>query len=478
MNKKDIPLLSATELSKLIQKKDVSPVEAVEAYLERIEEVDDKLNSYVTVCGDAALEDARLAEKDIARGDYRGPMHGIPYGVKDQFYTKGILTTGGSNLLADFVPDEDATIITNLKKAGAILLGKHNMAEFALGGNFHYPAGTPHNPWNLERNPGMSSGGSSAATAARLCATSVGEDTGGSIRNPCSYTGIVGMRPTWGRVSRYGVLRVVWSRDTAGPMTRTVEDCAITLGAIAGYDPKDQYTWNVPVPDYRKELDGDIRNIKVGVIRSLVEGEEMQPDIRDGVIKVISLLQELGASIEDVSLPLLPMTGGAAKVITDFEGAAVHYKGLKERLKEYDHNTRYRLLTGAVIPAQVYYKAQKIRAMIRQEMLDALETVDVLVLPTSPVPAPVIPTKPGLESAEEARAMVTGLTIIGSRSYTIPATFAGIPAISVPCGFTDTEPPMPFGFQVMGRPFEDGKVMKVAHAYQKNTDWHTRKPPI
>ena len=239
MDHADIPFLSATELASLIEATQVSPVEAVEAYLDRIERIDPRVNSYVTVCAEEARRDARRAEEEIQRGEYRGPLHGVPVAVKDQIHTRGIRTTDGSKIRADFVPDEDATVVANLKKAGAILLGKLNMSEFANGPPQTSASGPARNPWALEYSPGTSSSGSGAATAARLCATSLGEDTGGSIRGPASYSGLVGLRPTWGRVSRHGVDGAGWSFDTIGPVSRTVEDCAVTIGAIAGYDPKD-----------------------------------------------------------------------------------------------------------------------------------------------------------------------------------------------------------------------------------------------
>ncbi len=254
METSEIPFLSATELGYLIKSREVSPVDATQSYLDRIDQTDKKLNSYITVCRDEALAEARAAEAEISEGRYRGPMHGIPMAVKDQFHTKGILTTGGSTVLKDFVPDEDATVISNLRRAGAVILGKLNMSEYAMGDAFHHPYGRPHNPWNLSRNPGTSSSGSGAATAGFLCATSLGEDTGGSIRGPASFCGLVGIRPTWGLVSRHGVLGASWSMDIAGPISRTVSDCAMTLGAIAGYDPNDQYTRKAPVPDYLASL--------------------------------------------------------------------------------------------------------------------------------------------------------------------------------------------------------------------------------
>ena len=276
MDRSDVAFLSAAELASAIESKQVSPVDAVEAYLERIERIDPKVNSYITVCADDARRDAKFAEAAIQRGEYRGPLHGIPIAVKDQIHTKGIRTTDASKIRADFVPEEDATVVVNLKNAGAIILGKLNMSEFALGDPQSSAFGPARNPWDLERSPGTSSTGSGAATAARLCATSLGEDTGGSIRGPAAHCGLVGLRPTWGRVSRYGVDGAGWSVDTIGPISRTTEDCAITLGGIAGYDPKDPYTRRVPVPDYRKALTGDIRGLKVGVVRELLDTAQFQ----------------------------------------------------------------------------------------------------------------------------------------------------------------------------------------------------------
>ena len=471
MDKQDIPFLSTTELSRLIENKEVSPVEAVESYLERIDRVDHLLNSYVTVCREEALEAAKVAEQAIVSGNYLGPMHGIPTAVKDQFNTKGIRTTAGSTILWDHVPEEDATVVANLKKAGAILLGKLNLSEFALGDSFYHPAGTPHNPWDLERNPGMSSSGSAAATAGFLCATSLGEDTGGSTRIPAAWSGLVGLRPTWGRVSRYGVLPACWSMDTVGPITRTVEDCAITFGTIAGYDSKDVYTWNIPVPDYRLALDGDIRGLKVGVVKEKLDDTQVDGEVKEGVVNSIAVLEALGASVEEVSLPLLEHAGAVSKSLTDMEGAAVHYERLKAGAHGYDHNTRVRLLTAILTPAQVYYKAQKLRSLIRKQILDIFQIMDVLVLPTSPVPAPKIPTGPGVVSKEDAHARISGV-----RSFTGPFNLASIPAISVPCGFSQED--LPISLQIAGRPFDEATVMRIAHAYEQATPWHDRRPSI
>ena len=473
MERSDIPFLSASELSRLIQKKEISPVEAVEAYLERIDRVDGKLNSYITLLREEALADARQAEEEIARGESRGPMHGVPVGVKDQFFTRGIRTTAGSTILADYVPDEDATVISNLKKAGAILLGKLNMSEFAAGDTIRHPYGIPHNPWDLTRYPGGSSTGSAAATSASLCATSLGEDTGGSIRGPACYCNLVGLRPSYGRVSRHGIVGAVWSMDTVGPISRTVEDCAMTLGAIAGYDPKDPYTWNTPVPDYVDELDGNISGVRVGVIKERVYVDGIEPDIKEGVVRAIAVLGELGASVEEVSLPLTVYSSFIFAPISFAELGVVHHRWIRERLRDYDSGFQKALQVDSIIPAQAYVKGQKLRAILREQVLDALRSVDVLVLPTSSIPAWEIPTSGEISSKEQVRALH-----FGRRSWTAPANLAGVPAISVPCGFTTDDPPLPFGLQIMGRPFEDGTVMKVAHAYEQSTEWHTMRPPV
>jgi len=471
MDKKELPFLTASQLSNLIETKEVSPVEATEAYLDRIEEVDPKLNSYITITWEQAFESARQAEQEIAAGKHRGPLHGVPMAVKDQFNTAGVLTTGGSRILKDNVPSEDATVIAKLKEAGAVMLGKLNMSEFAMAEIYNHPYGTPRNPWDLERNPGTSSSGSGAATAAFLCSTSLGEDTGGSIRGPANFSGLVGLRPTHGRVSRYGVLGGSWSMDTVGPISRSVEDAAITIQAIAGYDTKDTYSWDVPVPDYRSALTGDIQGIKMGVIQERMDSPNLDPEFREAVAKAISVLGELGASSEDVSIPLAPNAGALTMSILSVEWANLHRPLFEPNFDELDHNNKIRFLTGSIIPAQAYYKAQKIRAVLRQQILDALEKVDVLVLPTGPVTAPLVESVPGIESKEHS---LTGLA--GRISFTGPFNLAGTPAISVPCGFSAAG--MPMGLQIVGKPFDEETVLRVAHAYEQNTDWHNCRAPI
>ena len=397
MNSRDIPFLSATELASHIREKDISPVEAVQAYLDRMKQVDPKLNSYITVLADEALEAARRAESEIASGINKGVLHGVPVGVKDQIHTKGIRTSDASRIRMDFVPDEDATVIANLKQAGAVILGKLNMTEFAMGDPITSAFGVTRNPWDLSRNPGTSSTGSGAATAAFLCATSLGEDTGGSVRSPAANCGLVGIRPSWGRVSRYGVDGASWSLDTIGPISRTVEDCAVTLGVIAGHDPKDPYTWDVPVPDYRAALSGDVRGMKIGVVKELPDPGVLgvTEQVRKAVLDAVQLLASLGAEVDEVSLPLAPLAGIASRTISSVERTSLRPEWLRERPQDFHHNTRVAFMTGQLIPSQTYYKAQKLRAMIRRQTLEALDRHDILAMPTGAEPATVLDLRPG-----------------------------------------------------------------------------------
>ena len=466
MNTSELPFLSAGDLSRLIQSKEVSPVEATEAYLDRIGSLDHRFNSYLTVMREQALADAQQAEEDIASGQHKGPMHGVPVAVKDQFWSQGVRSTGGSRILADFVPDEDATVIANLRKAGAVVLGKTNMTEFAITGFSHRYA-TPRNPWNTDSYTGGSSSGSGAATAAYLCATSLGEDTGGSIRFPATWCGLVGLRPSWGLVSRYGVMRGVWSMDTVGPISRTVEDAAITLGAIAGHDPKDRYSSTAPVPDYRQALGGDLNGLKIGVITEFMESDLVEPKVRQTVSESFATLGELGATVEEVSVPLSMDAGVASAVLLAVEPALAQQDWIKDQLQDYGHDVRILLLTGSLLPAQAYYKAQKLRTMLRQQVLDVLEKYDVLVLPTSGKSAQPLEQDPPVTSKETA----SRLAFLFTRIFNL----ASCPAMSVPCGFDDRG--MPVGLQIGARPGAEETIFKVAHAYEQATAWHTMRPP-
>ena len=468
----DVAFLSAARQAELIRTKQASPVELLRAYLDRIERLDGRLRAYITVTREAALAAARRAEDAIMQGARLGPLHGVAFAVKDQFATRGVRTTAGSRILADNVPEDDATVVARLAAAGGILLGKLNLTEFALGGTIDFPFGQPRNPWNTEHDTGGSSAGSGAAVAAALCAVSLGEDTGGSVRTPASWCGVAGHRPTWGLVSRHGCIPLAWSLDTPGPLGRTVEDCALVLNVIAGHDPRDPLTTRRTPPDHRAALTGDVRGLRVGIVRELTSGGETDPEMRDAVRAAVAALARLGAAVDEVSLPLLPSAGAAFMAICDSEGAARHLGWLRTRPGDYDRGTRRRLLAAGLIPATLLQKAEQARALIRAEVLDALKRFDVLVAPTSHRPAPAIAafTSPIASTAEAAARFFT------RRSFTTPASLAGTPALAVPCGFSGSG--LPLSLQIIGRRFDDATVLRVGHAYEQATDWHRRRPPL
>ena len=471
MSNQDMPFWSAAETSRAIKAKQVSPTEVVESYLDRIGRLDSTLRAYITVCRDEALAAARQAEEAVNRGGTLGPLFGVPMAVKDQFWTKGILTTNGSRIYNDFVPDEDATVITRIKDAGAILLGKLNLAELAMGGTQQPPYGRARNPWDLERTPGESSTGSGVALSANLCGASLGEDTGGSGRGPGAYCGVVGLRPTFTRVSRYGVTHLCWYMDAAAPMTKTVEDCALVLGAVAGFDPKDRYTSGRPVPDYTAQLRDGVQGLRIGLIRELQESDDINPDVKLATEKSVDVLRELGAQVRDVSIPLIPLAGAIFVGIADAEGAGARDEILRTRSMDLDAATRTRLQSGALIPAKIYNRAMKARVLIRQQFMKVLEEVDVLVSATSPFPAPKHSdlTAP-FNTAEDVRAR-----FFFRRSYSACYALAALPAISIPGGFTSNN--LPIGLQLGVRPFAEETLLRVAHAYEQATPWHTMRPP-
>ena len=471
MNSSRLTELTASQLAGLIAGKELSPVEVTQAYLERIDDINPKLNAFITVCAEEAMQAAQEAERAVANGDSLGPLHGLPLAVKDQFETKGILTTAGSRILADYVPDHDATVIARARDAGAILIGKLNMTQFAAGGGDPYPFGEARNPWNPERTPGLSSSGSGIAIAASLAAITLGEDTGGSIRMPASVNGIVGLRPTWGRVSRYGMLPFCWSMDTAGPMTRTVEDTALVMNAIAGYDHNDPQTSRLPVPDYTASLTGNLDGVRIGVLKELTPKEATHQDVFNAVTAAATRLEEIGASVEEVSLPGVNDVAIVAAAISESDGAFVHREWLRTRPGDYGQNTRRRLIAGSLIPAQIVHKAARIRTLFRQEWQGLLERFDALISPTMLNSPGKIEHVDGVNSREEAERR------FGHRgSVTFPAAFLGVPALSVPCGFDSDG--LPVGFQIMTGHFEDGLALRIGHAYQESTEWHTMRPDV
>ena len=470
MKTEELAFASIAELAPLIQKKEISPVEVTQFHLDRIERLNDQYLAYLTVLKDEALTAARTAEQEIVNGQYRGSLHGIPISLKDLFGVKGVQMTCGSKILADHVADIDATVVTKLSQAGTVLLGKLNMHEFAWGGtsrNLHY--GTPRNPWDTTRLPGGSSGGSAVAMAAGLAMGTLGTDTGGSVRIPASLSGIVGLKPTYGRVSRYGVYPLSHSCDHVGPMMRTVADAAVMLQAIAGPDPKDPTASHAAVPDYTLALKEDVRGLRLGVPQEYFF-EDNEPSVRDGVQAAIQHLSSLGATVEEVSIPSINHVIASSTAIIAAEAYEIHAQTMQTRSQDYGDDVRTRLLLGACIDAAQYLKAQRFRTLLRQEMLDVFGRVDALVTPTTVI----------------AASKIDDLTIrIGDKEFvaaahiaraTRPFNMTGLPAISVPCGFTPDG--LPIGIQIIGRPFEETMVLHIAYAYEQSTPWHERHPKV
>ena len=476
MNPAEIPFRSASELAAAIRARAVSPVAAVDAYLDRIDAVGDRLNAYITVCADEARADAKLLADEAAAGNFRGPLHGVPVGIKDQIHTAGVRTTDASKIRADFVPDTDATVVARLKEAGAVVIGKTNMSEFALGDPISSHFGPARNPWDTARNPGTSSTGSGSATAGFLCATSLGEDTGGSIRGPAANCGLVGIRPTWGRVSRAGVDGASWSTDTIGPISRTVTDCALTLQVIAGHDPKDRYSRTEAAPDYLDGLDAGVRGMRIGVVQELMGGHGLRLDdrSRDAVVAAVEVFRELGAEVVPVSIPITPQTGPIVRAITSTERVSLNPEWLRERFEDYHPNTRVAFAVGNLIPGQVYYKAVKLRAMVRRQVIAAFREVDLLLQPTSTGPAGRLSDEPPVVSSKEVAAAA-----LREGSFRGLYSLSGCPALSIPCGFTsDGEGALPLALQIGGPHLGEPAILRAAYAYEQATPWHKRRPPV
>lgn len=474
-NPDDIVFLSAAATSAAIRAGEFTATDAVNAYLRRIDAIDGDIKAYITVTREEALGAAADADEASRRGDesvINSALFGAPMAIKDQFNTAGILTSNGSRAYADNVPADDATVVARLKAAGAILLGKLNLSELAMGGTADPPYGTPQNPWRFGHTPGESSSGSGAALAAHLCAASVGEDTGGSGRGPASYCNGVGLRPTFTRISRHGITPMCWFMDAASPMTKTVEDCALVLGAIAGYDSLDPTTSRRPVPDYYGMLDGDIRGMRVGRMVELCDAPDMHADVRRAVDAALETLAGLGADVVDVSLPLTEIAGAIFVGIADTEGAGARDDLMRRAPEQLDRASRTRLQSAALVPAKVQNRAMKARVLLRRQFEEAFRGVDVLVSPTAPYPAPRHDalTAP-FESADDVRQR-----FFFRRSYTGCYPLAGMPAVSIPGGFTYDG--LPIGLQLGGGPFAEGTILRAAYAYQQATDWHTRRAPV
>ena len=449
------------ELGGRYRKRELSPVEVTRTLLGRIEQLDPMLHTFITLTADRAMADARAAEAALQRGDVR-PLLGIPVAHKDIYCTRGIRTTGGSALLADWLPEDDATCVRRWQEAGTVLLGKLITHEFAFGlqlpGHRFQPA---RNPWNIAHIPGGSSSGSGAALAAGLVIGATGSDTGGSIRGPAAFCGIVGLKPTYGRVSRAGVLTLSWTLDHTGPMARTVEDCAYLLQAMAGHDPADPASSRVPVDDYLAPLGRDIRGVKIGVPRAYFF-DGIDPEVVQAFEGALTTLRGLGAEVRDVTIPSLHTTP-AFLLILMAEAFAYHARDICEHPELYGDVLRERILTGALVTAAEYTQAQRLRAQLCREMTEVLRDVDVLATPTAPAPATPF---------TQAQDPEFGFP----RSNMPPFNLTGLPTLALPCGFTSSG--LPLSLQLAGRPFDEGMVLRVGHAYEQATQWHTRRPPV
>ncbi|HEY56755.1 MAG TPA: Asp-tRNA(Asn)/Glu-tRNA(Gln) amidotransferase subunit GatA [Dehalococcoidia bacterium] len=481
--------LTIHEAHQLLKTRQISAVELARTCLARIREVEPELQALVTVTDELALSQAQKAEALIAAGDAQSPLSGIPVLIKDNMCTRGVRTTCSSRMLGDFVPPYDATVVEKLTSCHAVIVGKTNMDEFAMGSSTENSAFFPtRNPWDRSRVPGGSSGGSAVGVAAGEAIYALGSDTGGSIRQPAGFCSVTGLKPTYGRVSRYGLVAFASSLDQIGPLTQDVADCALVLNAIAGYDPRDSTSVPYPAPDYTQCLTDDLNGLRLGVPKEyFVEG--MQPEVATVIRTAISRLEELGAGIDwEVSLPHTPYALAAYYIIAPSEASAnlARYDGVKygfsyletnnmwqamekTRQRGFGPEVKRRIMLGTYALSAGYYdawylKAQKVRTLIRQEFDQAFEKYDALVTPTSPT----VPFRIG-EKVDDPLQMYL------SDVCTLPINIAGLPAVSIPAGFADG---LPVGMQIIGKPFSEETILKIAYAFQQATDWHKRKPAI
>ena len=450
----ELHYLTLRDVAELIRRKKISPVELTNAVLARIDRVEPKVHAFVTLTRERALDAARAAEREIMGGRYRGPLHGIPVAVKDTHYTKGVRTTCASPVLAEFVPPFDATVVTRLIDAGAVLMGKTNLPEFSSGS---FGNGT-NNPWDLSKPPGGSSSGNAAGLGAGMFFAASGGDTGASIRGPAALCGVVGLKPTYGRVSGYGVMKLSWSVDHVGPMTRTVEDNALMLNVVAGLDPEDWATADVPVPDYTRALRRGVRGMRIGIpAQSLVKG--FHADELKAFEEAQQVFQRLGARIVEIELPpTLRLMGDAHNIIRICEAASYHEPFLAAKADMYGpSNVRRDVEAGALLTAGQYLRAQKMRKIFLKQMLAAFAPIDVMITPES-VPA-----------GESSSA--------GLNPHS-PFNDTGFPGMAVPAGFSASPPGLPLSIQIVGKPFDEESVYAAGYAFESETRWHERRPQL
>ena len=480
--------LTIHELHDKLRRGETTSTELTQALFDRIEATDGKIGAYLTVCRDRGMAEARAADARLASGDASSKLLGIPLALKDVLLTDGVPTTCASRILQGFTPPCDATAVRRLKEAGAVLLGKTNMDEFAMGSSTENSGfSVTRNPWNPDRVPGGSSGGSAAAVAAGQCVAALGTDTGGSIRQPAAFCGVVGLKPTYGRVSRFGVVAYASSLDQVGPITRDVSDCALALQVIAGHDPADSTSVDAPVSDYAAELSRGASGLRVGVPREyFVAG--IQPEVEQAVRQGVRELEKAGAEAVEVSLPRTGYAVAAYYVIATAEASSnlARYDGMrygpraqaedltstytKSRSQGFGPEVKRRIMLGTYVLSAGYYdayylKAQKVRTLVRQDFESALRQCDAIVAPTTPTTAFRIE-----EMTEDPLRMYL------SDIFTVPANLAGLPALSLPCGFDQAG--LPIGLQIIGRPFDESAILRLGYAFEQATDWHKRRPGI
>jgi aspartyl-tRNA(Asn)/glutamyl-tRNA(Gln) amidotransferase subunit A len=483
----DLLSLTIDEAQRRLRAREISAVELTEAALQRIEATDASLHSFITVTRETALQQARQADAKLAAAEPAEPLCGIPIAIKDVILTRGIRTTAGSKILGSFVAPYDATVTRRLADAGAVVVGKANCDEFAMGSSNENSAyGATRNPWDTDRVPGGSSGGSAAAVAAAQCLGALGTDTGGSIRQPASFCGVVGMKPTYGRVSRYGVVAYASSLDQVGPFARTVRDCAYLLQGIAGHDPLDSTAVRRPVPSYLENLAAGVEGVAIGLPKEYF-GEGMEPEVGTSVRAAVRELESLGATVREVSLPhtdyaiatyYLIATAEASSNLARYDGTryGLRAEGASDLLEMYQQTralgfgaeVKRRIMLGTYALSAGYYdayylKAQKVRTLIRQDFERVFADCQVIVTPVAPTTA--------FRIGEKADPLQMYLSDI----FTISVNLAGLPALSLPCGFGGNG--MPIGLQIIGRPFDEAGIVQVAHAYEQATEWHRKRPP-
>lgn len=465
---KELHDYTIVEVGERLNRKELSPVELVKHLLSRIELIDEKINSYITVMQESAIESAKQAEMELFQGNIRGPLHGIPIALKDLLYTEGVRTTAGSKLLEDFIPSYNATVVEKLQKAGAIIVGKLNMHEFAFGKtneNPHY--GNVRNPWDVTRTTGGSSGGNGAAVAAGLCFAAIGSDTGGSIRTPAAFCGIVGLKPTFGRVSKYGSIPLSWSLDHLGPMTRSVEDAAIILETISGFDLKDPTTVKKEIPHYSSSFDKGVEGLKIGVPTNYFF-DDVDDEVKRSVMNAIYHLEKMGATLVEVDIPELEHALYSILITIRSEAITYHQETLTKQPQIYGKDVLASLLVGQLITASQYIKMQQVRRIIQEGFAREFNKADVMIAPTLTMTAPKI---------GESHKQVNGVEKPVSAELirmAAPANLTGIPSLSIPVGLSSAN--LPIAMQIMGKPFDEGTIIRVAAAYEQEHRLTKRVP--